>query len=298
VDTGFAGNTFNDYSNRGRDARRILAAARDAGVKRIDYLLTTHFHGDHAGGVVDVAAEIPIDTFIDHNTILPETEQDRLGTRETLAAYMTARAKARRHIDAKAGDLIPLKDVEAIIVASAGKTIEKPLRGGGVRNTTCGSSVPAQEKSENPRSTGFILQFGKFRFLDVGDLVGEPLSNLVCPIALIDPVDVYLVTHHGNADAAAPATFAAFQPRVAILNNGVRKGGDAATFRLLHSLPSIDVWQLHQSRNPGAENFPDDHIANLDETTSHWIKLSADADGSFSITNGRTGLRKDWTRKP
>jgi competence protein ComEC len=298
VDTGFAGNSFNDFSNRGRDARRILAAVRDAGIKRIDYLLITHFHGDHAGGVVDLAAEIPIDTFIDHDNVLPETEQDQIGTRETLAGYAAVRAKGRRHINAKPGDRISMKDVEAVIVASAGKTIQKPLRGRGQANTACRLPVPAQEKIENPRSTGFVLQFGKFRFLDVGDLVGEPLFNLICPVALIDPVDVYLIAHHGAADAADPATFAAFRPRVAILNNGVTKGGDPAMFQTLRGLQGIDVWQLHQSANSGVQNFAADHIANLDTTTSHWLKLSADADGSFRITNGRTGLSKEWKKKP
>ena len=104
VDTGFAGNGFNDKSNRGRDAGRIIAASRDAGVKRIDYLLTTHFHGDHAGGVTDVAAQIPIDTFIDHGAPAPETDRDSIGTRDTFEAYAAARAKGRRHIDAKPGD--------------------------------------------------------------------------------------------------------------------------------------------------------------------------------------------------
>src|SRR5213593_309856 len=75
VDTGFAANGFNDTSNRGRDARLIIAAARDAGLKRIDYLLTTHFHADHDGGVTDVVAQIPIDTFIDHGTVPPEDER-------------------------------------------------------------------------------------------------------------------------------------------------------------------------------------------------------------------------------
>ena len=124
-------------------------------------------------------------------------------------------------------------------------------------------------------------EFGRFRFLDVGDLSGAPLFALACPRNLVGPVDVYLVAHHGGADAAEPETFAAFQPRVAIVNNGAVKGGAPETFAALHNLSAVDVWQLHRSRNQGARNFPDDRIANLDETTAHWIKVRARDDGSF-----------------
>src|SRR5205814_10583610 len=103
VDAGFTGNTFNDKSGRGRDANRILAAARDAGLKQIDFLLITHFHEDHDGGVADVAARIPIDTFIDHGNVLPEAEKNVTGTLEAFNAYAAARARARRHLVAKPG---------------------------------------------------------------------------------------------------------------------------------------------------------------------------------------------------
>src|SRR6185436_12863162 len=118
VDAGFAGNSFNDMSNRGRDPQRIMAAARDAGLKRIDYLLITHFHADHNGGVPDLAAQIPIDTFIDHGTVPAEAERGVRGTLETFAAYAAVRAKARRHIQVEPGDRIPLKGVTASIVSS------------------------------------------------------------------------------------------------------------------------------------------------------------------------------------
>src|SRR5262245_35374474 len=142
---------------------------------------------------------------------------------------------------------------------------------------------------ENPRSVGFLLTFGRFTFLDVGDLSGPPLFALACPRGLVGQVDVYLVAHHGLADAADAATFSAFMPRVAILNNGRQKGGSAQTFASLHRASGVDVWQVHRSSNQGAENFADNRIANLDESTAHWLKLSASEDGSFSVTNTRTG---------
>jgi beta-lactamase superfamily II metal-dependent hydrolase len=295
VDAGFTGTTFNNKTNRGRDANRILTAARNAGLKKIDFLLITHFHEDHDGGVPDVAAQMPIDTFIDHRDVSQDAEKNVPGTLEAFQNYAAARAKARRHIDAKPGFRIPLKGTSTVVVSSGGQTLTKPMKGTANRNNSCGASaVPAQEVSENPRSTGFLLEFGKFRFLDLGDLSGKPLFDLACPNDLLGAVDVYLVAHHGGPDAADPGTFAAFQPRLAVLNNGERKGGGPATFELLHTLPKTDVWQLHKTTNAGAINFADQQIANLDETTAHWLKITARNDGSFRITNGRTGFTKEF----
>jgi len=298
VDTGFAATGFNDTSNRGRDARRIVAAARDAGLKRIDYLLTTHFHADHDGGITDVEAQIPIDTFVDHGTVPPEAERGVPGTLAAFEAYTAVRSRAHRHIVAEPGDRIPLEGVDALIVSSAGQTIRKAIQGKGARNSSCGTSpIPAQDIYENPRSTGFVLRFGEFRFLDLGDLSGKPLFDLVCPSDLVGAIDVYLVAHHGGADAADPATLAAFQPRVAVLNNGETKGGAAQIFAMLHGRSDLDVWQLHRSMNAGVKNFSEPQIANLDEKTGHWIKINASPDGSFRVTNGRTGFSKNYPKR-
>jgi competence protein ComEC len=293
VDTGFPSDgTFTSKPGdpaKARDAQRIVAAARDAGVRRIDNLLITHFHADHDGGIVELAQLMPIRRFIDHGTVLPDAESNVPGTLEAFDAYARVRAKSA-HLDPQPGARLPLKGVEAIVVSRAGVVTRRPLAGGGGTTPECAATpIPAQEPHENPRSTGVRLQFGRFRFLDVGDLSGPPLRALACPQNLIGPIDVYLVAHHGGDDAGDPATLAAFAPRVAIVNNGATKGGGPGTFAALHALPSIDVWQLHRSQNPGAGNFAADRIANLDETTAHWLKVSASEDGSFVVTNGRTG---------
>ena len=309
IDTGFAGDgTFRSKAGdpgRARDAQRIAAAARDAGVTRIDFLLITHFHADHDGGVVELAQLLPIGTFIDHGGVLPEAEARVAGTLDALAAYTAVRAKGR-HLEPKPGERLPLKGVAAVVVSSAGATLRQPLDGLSRRsapgakadatNPACDPTAPpAQEPTENPRSTGVRLEFGRFRFLDVGDLSGAPLFALACPRNLVGPVDIYLVAHHGGPDAADPATFAAFKPRVAILNNGAIKGGAPETFAALHNVPALeDVWQLHRSMNDGARNFADNQVANLDETTAHWIKVRAREDGSFVVTNGRTGESKNY----
>lgn len=291
VDTGYAGNS-------GRDAGRIMAAVRDAGLKRIDYLLITHFHPDHDGGILDLAPQIPIRTFIDHGGLSIDAPKD---TRypDVLAAYKAyaaVRAKGK-HVEPKPGDRIPLKGVEAIVVSSLTATIARPLAGAAQPNAACTPDAPEPVESfENPRSTGFHLRFGQFRFIDVGDLSGRPLFALFCPANLLGRADVYLLPHHGGDDVSHPAYIGAVQPRVAIVNNGAAKGGGAKTFAMLHRAPGVDVWQLHRSRIEGSENFPDDRIANLDETTGHWIKLSASDDASFTVTNQRTGAVKSYPR--
>jgi hypothetical protein len=83
-------------------------------------------------------------------------------------------------------------------------------------------------------------------------------------------------------------------PRVAIMNNGAVKGGSAEGFSTLHraraTLGLDEVWQVDKSSTAGARNFPDERIANLDDATGHWLRVSARADGTFSVTNGRTGV--------
>jgi competence protein ComEC len=284
VDAGFPGSgTFQSKpgaAREARDARRIAAAAHDAGVARIDYLLITHFHADHDGGVPELAQLLPIRVFVDHGSVPPQAEQSVPGTLDAFSAYAVVRAQGR-HLEPKPGDRLPLKGIEATVISSAGSTIGTPLPGAGRRNAACAASAPGpQEPNENPRST---------------DLTGKPLFDLVCPNDHIGPVDVYLVAHHGGADAADPATFAAFMPRAAILNNGATKGGAPEMLAGLRRAQGLeDVWQLHRSESAGAENFADDRIANLDEHTAHWIELSANDDGSFRLTNARTGMGKSY----
>lgn len=278
-----------------RDPQRVLAAAQDAGVGRIDNLLVTHFHADHMGGVPELAQLLPIRRFIDHDTVPPNADLTVSGTLAAFRLYAAARAKGE-HLVARPGDRLPIAGAEATVVASAGSTIRAPMAGAGGQNPACGAqAIQPSEPIENPRSTAIVVRFGRFRFLDLGDLTGPPLFDLVCPRDLIGPVDVYLVSHHGGADAADPATFAVFRPRVAILNNGPMKGGAPETLASLRQSPGLeDGWQLHRAEPPGSVNLPALRIVNLDTRTSHWIKLRASEDGSFELTNGRTGTTSTY----
>jgi beta-lactamase superfamily II metal-dependent hydrolase len=298
IDTGWAGDGSGfrpGNPHQARDANRIVAAAHDAGATQIDYLLITHFHVDHAGGVAELAQLMPIRTFIDHTAPSAEADRASPGTQAAYEAYLTARGGGT-HLQPSPGDRLPLTDVEATIVSSGGATLKEPLANAGAPNAACPdhASLP-RDVHENPRSTGVVVRYGAFRFLDVGDLTGEPLFALACPKSLIGPVDVYLVAHHGGPDAAVPETFAALNPRVAVVNNGVSKGGARVTYEALHHVKGLeDVWQLHASAEAAQANFPAPDIANLDESTAYWIKLVASADGSFRVLNQRNGEWKSY----
>jgi beta-lactamase superfamily II metal-dependent hydrolase len=286
VDAGFA-------QPPGRDARRIQAAMKDAGIDRIDYLLLTHFHGDHIGGVPALAKVVEIGAVIDHDNI---TGSDRQ-TVQPFNELMPVRKRIKSHLVVKPGDRLPLTGVDAVVVSSAGAALKQPLGGAGEPNPQCGKTKPlkAHDVIENPRSTGFRLEFGSFRFLDLGDLTGPPLYALACPNDMVGRVDLYLVPHHGNDDVADPTTYAAFRPRVLVVNNGASKGGGDDFLTAARRFEGVDdVWFLHKSDSRTADNFADTQIANLDDTTAHWIKAVANDDGSFAVTNGRTGQTKKY----
>ena len=292
IDTGFAG--FD-----GRDAGRIVEAARAAGITQIDFLLLTHFHWDHDGGVVELARQIPIRTFIDDGDLDRSPAAMSVKgwpvTLERYNAYLPVRATGK-HLVPKPGDRLPLRGVDVTFVSSSGATTTRPMPGAGQVNAECETTAPPPDDLfENPRSIGMVLRFGRFRFLDLGDLSGTPLFALVCPKGLIGQVDLYLVPHHGWRDASYPATFTGLRPRVAVINNSAVKGGSPETFTALRNAPGLEgAWQLHRSTHEGAMNLAESQIANLDETTGHWIKVSAKKSGAFTVTNRRTGVTKAY----
>jgi beta-lactamase superfamily II metal-dependent hydrolase len=288
IDAGYAG-------RGGRDPARILAAAREAHLDHIDYLLITHFHPDHVGGVPELAALIPIGTFIDYGEPLGTDRMSIGGFRN----YESLRGQ-HVHLQPKPGDRLPLKDVDADIASAAGVILSKPLREGGQKNAACTTlEDQPDDGTENFRSVGLRLRFGRFRFVDLGDLSGNTLGTLGCPVNLLGEASVYLVPHHGNYDSNVPAVIAAVRPRVAIMNNGATKGGAPAAFATLRQQPGLeDLWQLHASRNQNAENSAEAFIANVDEgQTSYGLKLTALNDGSFTVTNDRNGFSKTYPAK-
>lgn len=291
-----------DSANRrpdDRDAKRIHAVAKLAGLEKIDILLTTHYHGDHMGAMEALGKLIPIELYVDHGD---SVEVDRPKAAEVYKAYQALTAGKRKSL--VPGDKIPLQGVEAVVVAGGGKVIDKPLKGGGSNAKLCKTTdkKPPDVDPENNHSLGFVLRYGKFDFLNLGDLPWDYELPLVCPTNRLGKVDVYQTTHHGLDRSGAPQVVWATRPRVAIMNNGPKKGGPPATFDILRKSPGLeDIWQGHLALNtPKEVNTAESMIANLgpsDGCEGHWLKLSVAPDGKYTVTNGRNGFSKTYASR-
>ena len=283
IDTGWPG--------RGnRDAERIVAAVHDAGISRLDYVLITHFHDDHVGGVTQLAARIPVGTFIDHG---PNRELDHGVTEKGYAAYQQLLATGKyKHITPKPGDTLPLTGITTTVVSADGVLLASPLPGGGQPNPSCATTeARPQDDTENARSLGVHMVFGKLKLVDLGDLTWQKERVLVCPVNKLGTVDINIVSHHGWYQSSSPALVNALHARVAIMDNGEAKGGSIPTFETLSKASGLEaLYQLHASAEAGARNAPAERIANpLGTDAGHFLKLTGMADGSFDVLNGRTG---------
>jgi competence protein ComEC len=316
IDTGNAG------AAAPRDAGRILEAAKAAGLQQIDHLITTHWHGDHFGGMAELAAKIPIREFIDHG---PNTQPGELADNFLRTTYPQLYASAK-HTVAKPGDKISIAGGDVRVVASAGQVIKTPLPGAGMANPYCANFKPGDANAEDPQSVGVVVAFGKFRTIHLGDLTKNKEFELMCPNNRIGTVDVLLGLHHGQASSNSEVMVHALHPRVAIMNNGTRKGGEPDVMKTVHSSPGLeDLWQLHFSVLSGQEyTVPGMFIANTTDDqqpampitpipapapgpgappppahngVAYWIKLSAQQDGSLTVTNARNGFSKTYAAK-
>ena len=290
VDTGWAG-------NNGRDASRIMEAAKLAGIRQIDYLVITHYHADHVGGVPQLAARIPILNFVDHGPSVEHGVQaDGL-----YDAYRQVRAKGH-HILAQPGEAIPVQGIHVQVLTAAGREIANPLPGAGAPNPFCkGVQRREHDPSENAQSVGILITYGKFRIIDLGDLTWNKELDLVCPSNKIGTVDVYLSTHHGMNLSNCPAIVHVLRPWVAVMNNGATKGGSPEAWQTIHTSPGLeDIWQLHYAEAGGKlHNGAEPYIANVSSgSDGHYIKLTAFPDGTFTVTNSRNGKSKTYKGHP
>src|SRR5579872_4932014 len=290
-----------------RDADRIMAVAKQAGITQIDYLVLTHYHVDHAGGVPELASRIPIRNFVDHGP----THDPLVNVPQYYAAYLKVREKGQHNL-AKPGERIPINGLDVQIVSAASNTITEPLAGGGAPNPLCAGFQPKDEVKdpmvggENKQSVGMVISLGKFRMVDFGDLTWNKEHDLACPNNLIGTVDLYVVSHHGQDISSLPMLVHAMRPRVAVMDNGAKKGGAIATFETLKKSPGLeDLWQLHYAVDAGDHNAPEQLIANTgvggtlqtgvpDEGVVNYIKVTARPDGSFTVTNTRNGNHKEY----
>ncbi len=310
-----------------RDADRIIAAIKDAGVTQIDHLITTHYHGDHFGGMAEVAKQVPIREFIDHGANV----QSNAATDAFLKDVYPGLYANSKHTVVKPGDRVTLAGVDVRVVASAGQVLKSPLAGAGRANPYCAAYMPKDpDPSENAQSVGTHITFGRFRAVHLGDLTWNKEHDLMCPANRLGAVDLFVVSHHGQAISNSPILVHALAPRVMVMNNGTRKGGQPEAMKTLLTSPGLeDLWQLHFSQLSGQEyTVPGMFIANgVDEPLAampiepfvppppvagaapapppgggapvhngpaYWIKIAASKDGSFTVTNARNALTKSY----
>jgi competence protein ComEC len=289
IDTGWPGND-------GRDADRIVAVAKRAGISKIDYVLITHFHRDHVGGVPQLTARIPVGTFIDHGVNRETTDA---ATNEGWDAYQKVLATDKfKHIVAKPGDTLPVRGMKVTVISSDGELISQPLPGAGQENASCkdAEQYPA-DKTENARSLGTLFTLGKLRLLDLGDLTHDQEMKLMCPLNKLGRIDVYIVSHHGSLQSGSAALIHGIVPRVAIMDNGAKKGGNPPSWIVINKSPNLeDFWQLHYSEEGGAShNVAAEFIANPDgPDAGNYLQLTARPDGSFEVFNSRTEKTKQY----
>lgn len=280
---------------QGRDADRIVKTAKKAGLKRIDHLLITHYHTDHVGGITQLAERFPVSNYIVHGK---NTETGK-GADYLQEAFDRAAAKGTTTV-VKAGDSIPLKGLDIKVVSARGEVLAQPLPGAGQPNPLCANATRQNpDPSENARSLGFVLTYNKFRFVDLGDLTWNKETDLVCPVDKLGKVDVLLSTHHGSSQSNPPALVHSLAPRVVVMNNGAKKGGDAGPWKVYKSSPGLeDLWQLHFAVASGKEaNVEDPYIANLQSPGGGNLLLTVEQTGRFRLLNFRNKFEKVYNAR-
>ncbi len=306
IDTGWPGKCtvdakggINCPEGSARDAERIVATAKKAGLSKIDYVLITHYHVDHVGGLPALAAKIPIGTFIDHG---PNREMDKGITEKDYAEYQKVLAEGKsKNIHARPGDVLPIQGFKATVISADGVLIDKPLPGGGEANPYCKvSETRPADQTENSRSLGTEITFGSLKILDLGDLTWDKEMQLMCPANKLGKIDVLIVSHHGWNQSSSPALVDAIHERVAIMDNGADKGGSTPVLQTFKKVPGLEtLWQIHYSNEGGdANNTAAEYIANpKGEDKGLGFELVAAKDGSFAVTNERTGMTKEYAAK-
>lgn len=304
-DTGFGG-------NGDRDAKRIYAAAQHAGLKKIDYLVISHWHADHEGGLDALSKLIPIGHFYDHGDQVQPEDRSRLENYRAIAG-------ANRTI-LRAGDSIPIKGLETKVLVSEGPVIATPVNDGGKPNPLCTNAAQMEPAApENIRMVGLSLDFGRFKMASLGDLDWSREMQLACPVNKLGTLNLYTINRHGTlADSGSPALLGAIRPQVIVVNNGPRKGlgqrddrakpvavsgvrpYEANSYLRMATTPGVeDIWQLHLSLidSDPAHNTKAEMIANTEEGAQdqgNWIEASVSRDGNFILTNPRTGFSKSY----
>jgi len=282
IDTGMPG---------GRDSKRIAKAARDAGLQKIDFLVTTHLHMDHFGGAAELSSLLPIVTVYDNGIPEknPDNPADTNSFEKSIKPYREIKAE-RRVIHP--GDNFPLKQsdsgpkLELRCIAAMQKMISAH---GSMPGTDCAKAIEkSPDTSDNANSIVLLLTYGDFKMFDGGDLTWNNEAKLVCPENLVGHVDIYDVDHHGLDLSNNPILIHSLAPSVAIMSNGTSKGCGAETFHTLKNTPSIQaIYQIHRNLRQDSENNTEaEYIANMEkDCQANLIKVSVAPSGKSYIVS-------------
>jgi beta-lactamase superfamily II metal-dependent hydrolase len=302
-----------DTGNPGtRDAGRIhQVATKVAGIKKIDHLITTHFHGDHYGGAAMLANLMPIGVVNDNG--IPKKNPDRHRKNpifpQLVKPYRGMKVDSRNVVEP--GHVFPLKQakdsakLKVTCVVANQKIIQPPPNLRLAKNPLTGT-VPAkpEDLSDNANSVATLFELGDFRFIDCGDLTWNVEAKLVTPFNVIGTVDVYQVNHHGLDSSNNPVLIKSLAPTVSVMNNGHTKGCGAGSFAALKGCKSIQaMWQVHKNlrKKDPENNAGEKYIANLtdrDGCKGHYLKLSVAADGkTYTMSNPRNGEKVTYKTK-
>ena len=286
-------------------AQRIIAAARRHGLTRLDYVLVTHYHVDHVGGLPELVSQFPVGTFLDHG---PNREVPPADLKPAFAAMQPATLYPKyleaihghEHRTLKPGDTLNIGSLRLAAVTADHTTINHALPGAGGTVAECANMSPKDTDGgeENARSLGVVMTFGHTRIAALGDLTWNMEKELVCPHDKVGPVDLLVVSHHGSNLSNSPALLHALEPRVAIMDNGPKKGGDVETYDAVSHSPRLKrLWQLHLAeRSDAGHNVPQAYIANLSATDDKHASIEATVSqqGEITVTNERTGVSESY----
>ena len=293
IDTGWP-------ENEGRDADRIVAAAKEAGIKKIDYVLLTHYHDDHSGGVPQLVARIPVGTFIDHGANIDTKPGGP--TEKIYAAYQKVLGTGKyKHITAKAGEVLPIPGMKVTVISSDGNVIDHALPGAGQPNEYCSvKEEKPMDRSENSHSLGVLITYGKAKILDLGDLTWDREMMFMCPDNRVGKVDILVVSHHGLNPSSSHALVYGVHPRVAVMDNAATKGGAPQVIDVVRKSPDLEaLFQLHYSERGGAEhNTEAQYIANPQgPDQGNYFVLDVSTGGAFTVYNSGTRETKHYAAK-
>jgi beta-lactamase superfamily II metal-dependent hydrolase len=328
IDTGWPGGAGLLPSPDGaqNSADRIVAAAKKLGLSKIDYVIITHYHMDHVGGVFDLLKRIPVDTFIDHGPNAEHLKPGEVvppdlagGAPDQLYPKYLEAIKGHKHIVAKPGQVIAMGSMTDTIVSSDGVTLAKPLAGAGAPIPACDTAESKSTKpdggEENTRSVASLLSFGKVKIAMFGDLSWKKERELSCPTGKLGHVNLLIVTQHGSNISSNPASIADMHPDIALMGMGGKKGGDGDPIKLIKASPGLmGFWQTHESFAHPAWSGDKNMIANLNPPAAaiaahakqmftappdegHAIHAEITKDGKVTMTNDRNGFSKTYQVK-